>query len=75
MSRPPAHVTINHSQTYGKGEDTTNHIENVFWLFKRGLLGSFHRVSYKRLSRYCAEFSFRFNRREVETGIFSETVK
>jgi transposase-like protein len=72
---PGKHVAINHSLTYGKGADTTNHIENVFSLFKRGLLGSFHRVSYKHLSRYCHEFSFRFNRRENETGIFSETVK
>src|ERR1019366_7527227 len=72
---PNKHMTVNHSRTYGKGEDTTNHIENVFSLFKRGLMGSFHRVSYKHLSRYCYEFSFRFNRREVESEIFSETVK
>jgi hypothetical protein len=38
-------------------------------------MGSFHRVSYKHLSRYCHEFSFRFNRREVETEIFADTVK
>jgi hypothetical protein len=37
-----------------------------YLLFKRGVIGSFHKVSAKHLPRYLAEFTYRFNRREEE---------
>jgi ISXO2-like transposase domain/Transposase zinc-ribbon domain len=72
---PGKHTTINHSRTYAIGDNYTNTIENAFSLFKRGLYGSFHRVSKKHLARYCDEFSYRFNRRNQQMELFNETTK
>lgn len=69
------HLTINHSKTYGIGSTHTNTIENAFSLFKRGLYGTFHKVSKKHLARYCNEFSYRFNRRKEQENLFAETTK
>lgn len=49
-------------------------IESAFTLLKRGIIGSFHRVSIKHLQRYLDEFSYRFNRRN-DNGAFFETVR
>lgn len=69
------HKTICHKSSYGIGDTHTNTIENAFSLFKRGLNGSFHKVSIKHLARYCNEFSYRFNRREEQEEMFAETLK
>jgi transposase-like protein len=42
----------------------TNTVESAFSLLKRGLIGSFHRVSIKHLHRYLSEFEHRFNERK-----------
>jgi len=42
----------------------TNSAENFWSLFKRGLVGSFHKVSAKHLFRYLNEFQYRFNGRD-----------
>ena len=39
-----AHKTVNHSQTYVSGNVHTNGVENVWSLFKRGIMGVFHKV-------------------------------
>ena len=70
-----AHRTINHSRTYGIGDLHTNTIENAFSLLKRGVYGTFHKVSIKHLGRYCDEFSYRFNRRDEQQNLFDATVK
>jgi hypothetical protein len=72
---PGKHETIDHTRTYGIGDIHTNTIENAFSLFKRGLYGSFHKVSKKHLARYCDEFSYRFNRRKEQERMFAETTK
>ena len=69
------HETIDHNRTYGIGDIHTNTIENAFSLFKRGLYGTFHKVSKKHLRRYCDEFSYRFNRRHEQPELFAETTK
>jgi transposase-like protein len=43
----------------------TNTVESSFSLLKRGLIGSFHRVSIKHLHRYLNEFEHRFNERKA----------
>jgi transposase-like protein/DNA-directed RNA polymerase subunit RPC12/RpoP len=69
-----AHAIINHSiKQYVVGNVHTNSIENFWSLFKRGVIGSFHKVSIKHLGRYLAEFSYRFNNRD-ETDMFSMVV-
>jgi len=69
------HRMINYSRSYGIGDNHTNTVENAFSLLKRGIYGSFHKVSIKHLSRYCEEFSFRFNRRDSQKQLFDATLK
>lgn len=71
------HRTVNHSREWVKPGDIevhTNTIESAFSLLKRGLIGSFHRVSIKHLHRYLAEFENRFNLRAVDDR-FERTVR
>ena len=43
-----------------------------FWsIFKRGIVGSFHKVSAKYLPLYVAEFQFRYNYRN-DPGVMLE---
>jgi transposase-like protein len=61
------HFTVNHSaKIYVDGNITTNGIESAFSLFKRAVIGSFHKVSIKHLHRYLSEFETRFNARKAE---------
>jgi transposase-like protein len=71
--------TINHSaEEYVRYEDgfmvTTNTVESAFSLFKRGIVGSWHRVSPKHLAAYLNEMTFRFNRRKSHT-LFLDTLR
>jgi transposase-like protein len=58
------HKTVCHKLQFVKGDIHTNHVETAFSLFKRGLIGSFHRISVKHLSRYLHEFEYRWNHRK-----------
>jgi transposase-like protein len=54
--------SINHTmREYARGDVTTNGIESVFAVLKRGLIGVYHRASAKHLGRYVDEFAFRLN--------------
>lgn len=56
------HKVINHSAgEYAKDGVSTNSIESVWALLKRGLHGVYHHASKKHLSRYVDEFTFRLN--------------
>jgi transposase-like protein len=58
------HKTVNHSKKqYVVGAIHTNTIEGFWSLFKRSIVGSFHRVSAKYLPLYIAEAQFRYNNR------------
>lgn len=62
-----AHRAVNHSIEWVNPQDIevhTNTVESSFSLFKRGIVGSFHRVSIKHLHRYLSEFEYRFNARK-----------
>jgi transposase-like protein len=65
VQRTHRHDVINHIQNFARGDVHTNSIENFWSLLKRGIIGSYHKVSIKHLDRYLAEFTYRFNRREV----------
>ncbi|MEJ7587681.1 MAG: transposase [Ferruginibacter sp.] len=43
----------------------TNNIENFWSIFKRGIIGIYHFVSVKHLEKYCQEFGYRYNRRDL----------
>ena len=64
---PKAHRMVNHSQEWvvPGSRIHTNTVESSFSLLKRGLIGSFHRVSIKHLHRYLTEFEYRFNARKA----------
>jgi transposase-like protein len=69
------HAVINHSKfEYAQGLVHTNSIENFWSLFKRGVVGSFHKVSEKHLGRYLDEFTYRFNGRDDEQ-LFQRTLR
>jgi transposase-like protein len=70
------HRKVNHSiQWVVPGSKIhTNTVESAFSLLKRGLIGSFHRVSIEHLHRYLSEFEYRFNERKAEDR-FSMTLK
>jgi len=46
----------------------TNTAESFFALLKRGHYGVFHQISKKHLHRYCNEFGFRWDHRNVTDG-------
>lgn len=61
------HETINHGAgEYVRGGVTTNGIESVWAVLKRGLHGVYHHASPKHLARYVDEFTFRLNEGAVD---------
>jgi transposase-like protein len=65
-----AHRTVHHaSGEYVRYEDqvmvTTNTIENVFSVFRRGIHGIYQHCGEAHLHRYLAEFAFRHNHRSA----------
>src|SRR5258706_15158066 len=61
------HEAVNHSiQEYKRGDVYTNTVEGFFSLFKRMIHGTYHQISPKHLSRYCAEITYRFNSRKIK---------
>jgi transposase-like protein len=69
------HERVNHIiGEYVRGDVTTNSIESAFSLFKRGVVGQFHKLSGKHLHRYLAEFEYRFNHRK-DSDLFIATVR
>jgi transposase-like protein len=62
------HDTVNHAAgEYARGPVSTNSIESVWAVLKRGLHGVYHKASAKHLHRYVNEFTFRLNEGNVRT--------
>ncbi|MCZ6805078.1 MAG: IS1595 family transposase [Proteobacteria bacterium] len=56
------HLTVKHSaREYVNGMASTNGIESVWAVLKRGYNGIYHNWSVKHLSKYVNEFTFRLN--------------
>ena len=69
------HAVINHStHQYVNGNIHTNTVESAFSLLKRGIIGTWHRVSKKHLAAYLQEMTWRFNNRK-NPFLFRDTVK
>ena len=69
------HGSVDHHRgQYVVGAVHTNTIEGFWSIFKRGVIGTFHKVSAKYLPLYVAEFQFRYNNRE-NADIFGAVVK
>lgn len=61
------HRRINHSAgEFARGPVSTNSIESVWAVLKRGMHGVYHHASPKHLHRYVDEFTFRLNEGDVK---------
>ena len=59
------HGSLSHGRgEYRRGDVSTNTVESVWSLFKRGIVGSYHQLSVKHLPAYLDEMEFRFNGRD-----------
>jgi transposase-like protein len=67
------HKTINHTREYAHGDVHTNTVESAFSLLKRGIVGTWHKVSAKHLPAYLDEMCFRFNNRKNQF-LFRDTL-
>jgi transposase-like protein len=67
------HRTINHTREYAHGDVHTNTIESAFSLLKRGIVGTWHKISAKHLPAYLDEMCFRFNNRK-NPYLFRDTI-
>ena len=69
------HETVNHSaEEWVVGDVHTNSIEGVWSLFKRSIIGAFHKISAKHLDRYLDELEWRYNNRDND-HIFLYTLR
>lgn len=61
------HDAVSHAAgEYARGPVSTNSIESVWAVLKRGIHGVYHHASPKHLSRYIDEFTFRLNEGNVK---------
>jgi transposase-like protein len=64
-----SHETVKHgAREYARGDVSSNTVESVFSLLKRGVMGTFHSVTEKHLPNYLGEFEFRWNTRHDNDG-------
>jgi len=69
----PHGVVCHGAGEYVHGNIHTNTIEGFWSIIKRGIVGTFHKVSAKYLPLYVAEFQFRYNNR-LNPDIFGAAV-
>ena len=69
------HQTVTHSkEQWVVGDVQTNGIEGAWSLFKRSIVGTFHKMSVKHTDRYFEEMEWRFNNRD-NPYIFRDALK
>jgi len=62
---------IHRDELETKGWTSSQTVEGVFSLFKRGLIGSYHKLSKDHLNNYLQEFCYRYNRRGQQKEMFA----
>lgn len=68
------HETVNHSKKeYVRGDIYTNTVESAFSLLKRGVIGTWHKLSAKHLQAYLDEMCWRFDNRKNQF-LFRDTL-
>jgi transposase-like protein len=58
-------TTLHNLRQFAVGERHSNTAENFFSIFKRGVIGTYHQLSEAHMHRYCYEFDFRYNTRDL----------
>lgn len=75
LAKDYPHGVVRHSHgEYVNGAIHTNTIEGFWSIVKRGIVGTFHKVSRKYLPLYVNEFEFRYNNRE-NPDIFGAAIR
>lgn len=65
------HKRVRHAEkVYVSGDVHTQTIEGFWSLLKRGITGVYHGVSTRHLQAYLDEYTFRYNHRDHEGGMF-----
>lgn len=59
-------AVVHEKDEFVRGIYHTNSIDGVFSLLKRGIIGIYHQVGPKHLDRYCHEFAYRYNSRDIK---------
>ncbi|HSW77956.1 MAG TPA: IS1595 family transposase [Candidatus Chromulinivoraceae bacterium] len=63
------HESVNHgSKEFVNGMASTNTAESFWSHLKRGIDGIYHNVSAKHLQKYCDEYSYRWNTKDMTDG-------
>lgn len=70
----PRGVVCHSAGQYVNGAVHTNTIEGFWSMVKRGVVGTFHKVSKKYLQLYVNEFEFRYNNRE-NADVFGAAIR
>lgn len=74
LKRQFPHQTVNHAAgEYVRGNVHTANLDSFWSLLKRGVIGTFHKVSKDYLPLYLAEFSYRHNNRQ-NPNIFADVI-
>jgi transposase-like protein len=63
------HAVINHAEGFGRGDVTTNAVENFWSCLKRTLKGTYISVDAKHLDSYVDEQALRFNTRKDSDSV------
>jgi transposase-like protein len=75
LNKEYPHAVIDHAKgQYVIGAVHTQTIEGFWSIFKRGVMGTFHKMSAKYMPLYVAEFQFRYNNRE-NADIFGTAIR
>jgi len=66
LSKDYPHATVDHAKhQYVVGAVHTQTVEGFWSILKRGIVGSFHKLSAKYMPLYVAEFQLRYNNRKM----------
>jgi transposase-like protein len=69
------HIRGNHMKELETGHVSNQTIEGVFSLFKRGVVGSYHKLGIEHMDAYLGEFCWRYNRRRQQPKMFDMALR
>jgi len=69
------HDFVKHKETYVVGDIYTQNVENLWSQIKRGITGVYRVVSKKYLQAYIDEYTWRYNNRGYNGGMFDQLLR